>query len=173
MQVIIHGWGLNRTGKFVRRFVLSALAGVFFLSLASCNNIFEPGDPFTLSQLEVKIFKLINDHRLAIGRTALVWSDALAVEERSHSRDMAEGTVPIGHEGFDERAERINAIIPWSVIAENVAFAGSAEDAVDAWLKSPEHQIIIEGDYDLTGVGVAKNTLGSFYYFSQMFLKRR
>jgi uncharacterized protein YkwD len=110
---------------------------------------------------------------LSIGRTALVWSDVLAAEERTHSQNMATGLVPVGHAGFDERADRVNAIIPWSAIAENVAFAGSAEDAVDAWLKSPDHQVIIEGDYDLTGIGVAKNTLGSFYYFSQMFLKRR
>jgi uncharacterized protein YkwD len=157
----------------IRSLALFALAGAVFLLLASCNSFFEPGDPLTLARLEAKVFKLVNDHRLSIGRTALVWSDVLAAEERTHSQNMATGLVPVGHAGFDERADRVNAIIPWSAIAENVAFAGSAEDAVDAWLKSPDHQVIIEGDYDLTGIGVAKNTLGSFYYFSQMFLKRR
>lgn len=157
----------------ISRFALSVLAGVLFLSLASCNSFSDPADPFTIAQLEVKIFKLVNDHRLGIGLKALVWSDIMAVEERTHSQNMATGQVQVGHAGFDERADRINLFIPWSVIAENVAFAESAEAAVDAWLNSLEHLVILEGDFDLTGVGVARSTSDSFYYFSQMFLKRR
>jgi uncharacterized protein YkwD len=86
---------------------------------------------------------------------------------------MATSQVPIGHDGFYERIDRINQVIPWSMIAENVAFAGCADDAVDAWMKSPDHLEVIEGDYDIAGIGVAKSTSGSFYYFSQMFLKLR
>lgn len=171
MQVIYRGLNLSQRGKIVRALVFSALSAVLFLSLASCNGLFDPEDPLTTAEVEARVFKLVNDHRLGIGRNALIWNDAMAAEERAHSQAMAAGQVPIGHQGFEARSARINEIIPWSVISENVAFHGSAEDALDAWLQSRDHQVIIEGDYDLTGVGVAKNPLNSFYYISQMFLK--
>jgi uncharacterized protein YkwD len=157
----------------MRRLALFTLTGVLFLALASCNGPADAVNPLSIADIEAKVFQLVNDYRLSIGRNALVWSDIIAGEERAHSQAMATGQIPIGHDGFDERIARINELIPWSVIAENVALTGSAEAAVDAWLKSPEHQVIIDRDYDLTGVGVAKSTVGSFYCFSQMFLKVR
>jgi uncharacterized protein YkwD len=162
---------MSRTGKTVRWLTLSVLSGALFLSLPSCNGLFNFVDQLSSTDVEAKIFKLVNDYRLSIGRTALVWNDAMADEERAHSQAIANDQVPVGHQGFEDRIARINEIIPWSVIAENVASASSAEDALDAWLKSPDHQVIIEGDFDLTGVGVAKDPDGPFYYFSQMFLK--
>lgn len=164
---------MRRTGKMVRWLAISMLSAVLFLSLASCKNFFDFGDSLSIAELEAKTFRLINDYRLSIGRSALVWSDIIAAEERMHSQNMAAGQVPIGHDGFYDRIDRINEIIPWSVIAENVAFSGNTEDAVDAWLKSPDHLEILKGDYDFTGIGVAKNSAGSAYYFSQMFLKLR
>ena len=162
---------MSRTGKTVRWLALSVLSGLLFLSLPSCVNLFNSGERLSNPDLETKIFTLVNDHRLSIGRPALVWNDAMADEERAHSQAIANGQVPVGHQGFEDRIARIRKIIPWSVIAENVASARSAQEAVDAWLRSPDHQAIIEGDFVLTGVGVAKDPDGPFYYFSQMFLK--
>ncbi|MBE0664182.1 MAG: CAP domain-containing protein [Candidatus Aminicenantes bacterium] len=162
---------MSRTGKTVRWLALSVLSVVLFLSLPSCVVPFDSGDQLSTADLEARIFKLVNDHRLNIGRTILVWNDAMADEERSHSQAIANSQVPVGHQGFEDRIAQIKKIIPWSVIAENVASARSAEDALDAWLSSPDHQDIIEGDFDLTGVGVAKDPDGPLYYFSQMFLK--
>ena len=171
MLVIFHGWIMSRTGKTVRWLALLLLSAVLFLSLPSCVVLFDSGDQFSTADLEAKIFKLANDHRLSIGRTALVWNEAMADEERAHSQAIANGQVPVGHQGFEDRIARIKEIIPWSVIAENIASARNAQDALDAWLRSPDHQVIIEGDFDLTGVGVAKDPDGPLYYFSQMFLK--
>jgi uncharacterized protein YkwD len=171
MLVIFKEWMMNRTGKTVRWLALSVLGGVLFLSLPSCIGPFDTADQLSTADLEARIFKIVNDYRLSIGRTALAWNEAMADEERAHSQAIASGQVPFGHQGIDERIARINKIIPWSLISENVASARSAEDALAAWLKSPDHKVIIEGDYELTGVGVAKDPDGPLYYFSQMFLK--
>jgi uncharacterized protein YkwD len=162
---------MDQSGKTVRWLALSVLSVVLLLSLTSCAGLFDSGDRLSTAELEARIFKLVNDHRLSIGRKALVWNDAMANEERAHSQAMASGQVPLGHQGLDARIADINKIIPWSLISENVASALSAEDALDAWLKSPEHKAIIEGDYEFTGVGVAKDPDGLLYYFSQMFIK--
>jgi uncharacterized protein YkwD len=161
------------TGKMIRRPALSAATGVLLLSLVACTGLFGPSKSPSTADLEAKIFKLVNDHRLRTGRAALVWNDLMAGEERTHSREMAEGKVPFGHDGFYDRIARINESIPWAAVAENVALSESAEDALNAWLNSADHKANIEGNYNLTGVGVAKGTSGSVYYFTQMFLKPR
>lgn len=172
MKVIFNGGGSGRSVKTIRRLALSALSGLLFLSLASCEGLLDSEDGLSASELEARIFKLVNDHRLGIGRKALVWDDAIADVERGHSQAIASGRVPLGHQGFEGRIAQIKEIIPWSFIGENVASATSAESALAAWLRSAEHQVLIEGDFDLTGVGVAKDPDGPLYFFSQMFLRR-
>jgi uncharacterized protein YkwD len=171
MLVIFKGPAKSRGGKWVRRLALSVLSALLFLSLPSCIGPFDSSDQLSTTKLEARVFKIVNDYRLSIGLAALVWNDAMADEERAHSQAMASGQVPFGHQGFEERIARIAKVIPWSVIAENVASAGSAESALDAWLKSPDHKEIIEGNNEMTGVGVAKDPDGPIYYISQMFLK--
>ena len=40
-----------------------------------------------------------------------------------HSRNMAEGKVPFGHDGFNKRTDAIN--MPHELTCENVAFSGT------------------------------------------------
>jgi len=44
--------------------------------------------------------------------------------------------------------------------------------AVDGWLGSPHHRENIEGNFDRTGVGVARARDGTWYY-TQIFIARR
>lgn len=162
---------MSQSGKKVRGPAIFVLGGALLLSLTSCARIFDSAERLSTDEVEARIFKIVNDHRQSIGRKALVWNDAMADAERTHSQAMANGQVPFGHQGFDGRVTHIMEIIPWSYVGENVASAASAEDALAAWLRSAAHQDILEGDFDLTGVGVAKDPDGPLYYFSQMFLK--
>ncbi len=89
---------------------------------------------------------------------------------------MAGGRVPFSHQGFKQRVKVISRMIPYHSAAENVAYNQGYGDpdreAVQGWLKSTEHRINIEGQYDLTGIGIAKNAVGE-YYFTQIFIRRR
>jgi uncharacterized protein YkwD len=56
--------------------------------------------------------------------------------------------------------------------AENVAYGQlSAKAVVDGWLKSAPHKKNIEGNYNLTGIGLAKDRKGVIY-FTQIFLRK-
>lgn len=73
--------------------------------------------------------------------------------------------------------ERVQAIaIPYRAAAENVAYNRGYTDpvakAVEGWLNSSGHRRNIEGNYNLTGIGVAKNSQGA-YYFTQIFILKR
>jgi uncharacterized protein YkwD len=61
-------------------------------------------------------------------------------------------------------------------MGENLAFMKGYPDpvsvAVKGWINSPGHQKNMVGDYNLTGIGIAKNNAGE-YYFTQLFVKKR
>jgi uncharacterized protein YkwD len=155
----------------VRRLALLLVAA--FVSAAACDSLFAPSSNDTPAQIEQEIFKLINDFRRGIGAAELTWNDTIAEQARFHSQSMAAGTVPFGHDGFDDRAALIGETIPWRAAAEIIALAGSAAEAVNAWITSTEHRPAIEGNYNLTGVGVAMAKSGSSFYATQIFIKPR
>ena len=56
--------------------------------------------------------------------------------------------------------------------SENVAMNNSpipAQVVVRGWINSEGHKKNMEGDYDLTGVGIARSRNGS-WYFTQIFV---
>lgn len=153
-----------------------------FLSIAftSCSDDDNPVQPPTseFASLEQRVVSLINQERAdnADPLPALASRDVIADEARKHSREMADASIAFGHDGFSKRLENIGKVIAWQTGGENVAYNGGysdpAEKAVTAWMNSASHRDNILGDYDLTGVGIARNAQG-VYYFTQIFIKSR
>ncbi|MBN2143596.1 MAG: CAP domain-containing protein [Candidatus Aureabacteria bacterium] len=127
-----------------------------------------------LITLEQEIFSLINAHRSSANLPFLIMNPALVEEARHHSRAMSLSLTPFGHEGLKQRKKNISRLLPGNTIAENVAWANSstrvAEKIVKGWLKSGRHRKNIEGCYQTTGIGAAKNFKG-IYYITEIFWK--
>jgi uncharacterized protein YkwD len=141
------------------------------ISAVACRSPFVPSASDTPAQIEQDIFNLVNDHRRSIGLNELVWSDTIAEQARLHSQSMAAGTMPFGHDDFDGRLAVIAKTIPWRSAGEVVALAAAAAAAVDGWIAGPEHKPILEGNFDWTGIGVAK--AGTSFYATETFIKLR
>ena len=78
----------------------------------------------------------------------------------------------INHDNFGYRSEGIKYHDNAEVVGENVAYGyDTAEAVVNAWLNSPGHKAIIEGNYTHTGFGVMKCTKGRSY-FTQLFYRK-
>jgi len=127
-------------------------------------------------RVEKETFSLINQYRTAHDLPALTWSDAIAVEARGHSRDMATGDVDFGHDGFKGRVEKIKAVLGgFGGAGENVFMTNDLNEvarlAVETWLHSPHHLENIRGDYNYSAVGVWPDPHGTLY-FTQIFFKR-
>jgi uncharacterized protein YkwD len=124
------------------------------------------------ANLEVSVLQQINQYRASQGLKLLTRNSAIDNQARIHSQNMAAGKVPFGHDGFKQRVQAI--AIPFQGVAENVAynqgFSDAATQAVRGWLKSPGHLANIQGNYNLTGIGVATNSKGQIY-FTQIFLR--
>ena len=126
-----------------------------------------------VATLEQQVHELVNNHRTAMGLAPLEYNEDIARIARRHSRDMANGYVGMGHEGADERGRVLARTITYNQFAENVAansqtVSSAAEAAVTGWLNSPGHRVNIEGNYNLSGIGIARS--GNSFFFTQIFL---
>lgn len=126
--------------------------------------------------LEQKIHVQINNYRATKGKPPLTLNTTITKQARLHSQNMAARKVPFGHQGFSQRVSAIASVFPIMAAAENVAYNWGHSDpatvAVRGWINSPGHRFNIEGNYNLTGIGVAKSANGA-YYFTQIFIRRR
>ena len=161
------------TKLFIMKKILNvSLIFLFFLGFSCEDDGNGNGDNDELKQMEEDVLVLINAYRVdTLQMSSLTMNSFIREECRTHSENMADGTVPVGHEGVTERSARIKEELGLGIIAENVSVgANSAEAVVNSWLNSSAHKANIEGDYDLTGVGIAKDSNG-LLYFTQIFYK--
>ena len=135
----------------------------------------EPGGANYRTEVEQATFSLVNQYRKASDLPPLTWNNAIAKAARDHSRDMATGEVDFGHDGFNERINRLKIVLPglWGA-GENVLFTsdldGVARNAVTMWLHSPHHLKNIRGDYNTSGLGAWQKKDGTIY-LTQIFVK--
>jgi uncharacterized protein YkwD len=122
--------------------------------------------------LEQAILDLVNQHRRSKKLPPLQTNDLMEVEARRHSLDMATKRVPFGHQGLNIRMKKITERVSGvTQVGENVALGQrTARDVVDSWLKSAGHRANIEGNFRLTGIGVARDRK-SQTYFTQIFAR--
>lgn len=125
-----------------------------------------PPPPPTFTAYDEEILQLINAHRASIGRAALQKNQVIWEQANAHSRNMASGTVPFGHDGFSNRVAAIRAALGGSgSAAENVAMGySSAAAVVNGWLSSSGHRANIEGNYTRTGISAVRSAAGTWYY---------
>lgn len=124
-----------------------------------------------VSAMEVDILQLINVHRTGLKLPPLAFYAPIQSASQQHSNNMATGSVPFGHTGFSERANRLVNALRGSAAAENVAIGQrSAQEVVQSWLNSAQHRQNIEGDFNLTGISAIRDSNGD-WVFTQLFIK--
>lgn len=130
----------------------------------------------SLHSFEQSIHQQVNQYRQSQNLLPLRLDSTLSQQARLHSQAMAQGRVPFSHQGFDQRIEVISQALPYLSVAENLAtnrgYNNPSKQAVSGWLESQGHYTNLIGDYNLTGIGVARDSLGK-YYFTQIFVKSR
>lgn len=127
-----------------------------------------------MNSLELTTHNLVNRYRQSRNLPPLVADPAISAQAKAHSEEMARSG-NMSHDGFNQRADSVSKTIVYRSAAENIAFnAGHGQPelvAVKGWIASPGHQRNMRGQYDLTGIGVAQNAKGE-YYFTQIFVRK-
>ena len=118
-----------------------------------------------------RILDLVNQHRVSVGLATIQadqqYASAYAVDHTKYMIDMNQ----INHDYFSVRSAALKDRGALHV-GENVANGySSAEAVVNAWLNSPSHLDIIEGNFTHSGFGVVPNDNGTFF-FTQLFYSK-
>ena len=157
----------------IRRALLSFILVLFIGIVPGTGNLYAQAKTSPYTSMATEILTLVNEHRATIGKQPLVFNELINASAEGHSHNMATKKVPFSHQGFEGRTSKLSKQIkPSNSFAENVAYgANSAKEAVEMWLNSPGHKKNIEGDYNLTGIGIVNGKDGQLY-FTQIFLHK-
>lgn len=151
--------------------LIFAFLTFILLSLQACSQTTEQisGE----AQLQQSVLDYVNQYRKTKGLAPLKMMPIITAESLKHSKNIANGRVDFGHDGFEERADRLMSQIELSnAIAENVAYGKfSAQEVVNRWIASPGHKRNIEGKFTLTGVGIIRRADG-YLFFTQIFINK-
>lgn len=124
------------------------------------------------SSMQKGILFYVNQYRAKRGLKPLKMNLMMSKEAETHSREMANHKVGFGHKDFNKRIKHLySEIKDCRGGAENVAYNyKDAQDVVKNWMTSPGHRRNIMGSYNLTGIGLARDSRGKIY-FTQIFLR--
>jgi uncharacterized protein YkwD len=131
----------SRTGSFVRRGPLLLLTALILLAL--------PQPAAAVSEEEATFAGMVNDVRDRRGLTDLRLRERLSSIARRHSHRMA-----ARGELFHSNLRRTFLAFPYRVVAENVGYAGSLDQLLQAFLDSRPHRRTLLRTWRMTGVGV-------------------
>jgi uncharacterized protein YkwD len=156
----------------LKRYTL-ILFSIVLIGCSTSDKTIDRSTPSTpLLQREQEVHRFINQYRISQKLPPLTTNEVITRQARIHSHAMAKRKVPFGHNGFRKRVKRISKSLPYETASENVAYNKGYSDcslqAVQEWLKSTGHRKNISGNYRLTGIGIARNPEGG-YYFTQIF----
>jgi uncharacterized protein YkwD len=170
VMTIVMGWGNSQVSSQTMPAVSIPQLGQENFSIMTVGTVQSEQE---IAALEQSAYELVNQYRASLNLGTLKFNPQISQQARIHSENMAKHIVEFSHDGFDGRIETLEAQIVYLSAAENVAYTMGYDDpankAVEEWLKSDDHRQNIEGDYNLTGIGVAKNQQGE-YYFTQIFI---
>ncbi|MCK0124716.1 CAP domain-containing protein [Gelidibacter sp. F2691] len=121
--------------------------------------------------IEVEILELINAHRISLSLKPLHNLSIIKSVAFTHT-DYMVSINQVSHDNFYQRKASLVENAAAIKVSENVAYSyTSAETVVNAWLNSPGHKAIIEGDFTDFDISAEKNSEGK-WYFTNIFIKR-
>ena len=128
--------------------------------------------PANLSNLELEILDLVNQHRSDKGLSKLEQLNIISNVADTHTSYMIEND-QVSHDNFNQRVALLTSNAAAKNVGENVAYGfNSAQGVVTGWLNSEAHRNIIENpDYSHFGIAIEKNISGR-NYFTQIFIER-
>lgn len=148
--------------RALARFVTSFVAVVLLTTVTAVTVVASaPPAGATTSDTQA-LYQLTNQARQQAGLPPLQWDDGLAAIAQVWTVGMA--TVQsLSHNSL--LAAQISAQVTnaWTLIGENVGYAGSPTDLQDAFMSSSGHRANILGNYNRVGIGTVRDASGTVW----------
>ncbi|WP_051205571.1 CAP domain-containing protein [Salinimicrobium xinjiangense] len=114
------------------------------------------------SSIELEILDLVNQHRKSQAKKGLKLLDEISAQASSHTVHMIK-TTEVCHHNFGSRYMALAGKVGAKAMGENVGGGYRTSEAFfRAWLNSPGHSEIIEGEHTHFGIS-AKEGKGEVY----------
>jgi len=123
-----------------------------------------------VSEIEQEVIDVVNDYRVSQGLSTLKFSAVAYDYANAHNTYMIEEG-KISHDNFAKRSSELSLDANADYVSENLGKDFySAEQILEAWINSPTHKKVMEGDVNYTAVSVKADENGVLY-FTQLFFK--
>ncbi|KFF10434.1 CAP domain-containing protein [Flavobacterium hydatis] len=158
-----------------------ALVIVLLFTIYSCSNdtsisnepepIHEVVVEYNYTPIELETMDLINKYRVSKGLNALGKINYLSVKAEEHTNYMMANNA-VSHDNFADRLKDIVRTLGVIKVSENIAYNyNTPQEALDAWLNSPEHKKNIMADYTNFGISVRQHPINGRKYYTNIFVK--
>ncbi|QWX84816.1 CAP domain-containing protein [Cellulophaga sp. HaHaR_3_176] len=156
--------------KFLTIAILTSL-----ITLTSCSTTTQDEEvaiyeTVSVSTIEEEVLDLVNEYRASQGLNVVEFGNVAYSFAESHNEYMIEQGV-ISHDNFNVRSSNLTVEAKANFVSENVGkdFV-TAQGVVNAWINSPTHKRVMEGDFNYTAISVKEDSNGVLY-FTQLFYK--
>jgi uncharacterized protein YkwD len=135
---------------------------ILLILILSCTKNDESVTPqlynYQFSEKEIELFDVINAYRNNIGLNELQPNQHISYVCYEHNIYMIENNV-VNHDYFQQRVNNLQNTLGAVRVGENIAYNyQNPTSTFNAWLNSPGHKRIIEGDYTDFGLSITRGT---------------
>ena len=128
-----------------------------------------------VTDFEKKVHTAVNNYRATKGLSAITLQYLMVDDAQSHSRKMANGTAPYSVNSTDVVMVNLNTLknnLGGDAMGAVVQYSESenADTIVNRMVRDPQKRIVLEGNFNQTGVGSAKETATGRWYITQLFI---
>ncbi|MRI00167.1 CAP domain-containing protein [Kriegella sp. EG-1] len=123
-----------------------------------------------ISEIEQEVIDVVNDYRISKGLNTLQFSTVAYSYATDHNNYMIDAG-KISHDNFGKRSSNLSLETNSEYVSENLGKDFyNADQILEAWINSPTHKKVMEGDVNYTAVSVTADDNGVLY-FTQIFFK--
>ena len=153
--------------------------GLFIVTAMSCSPSAEDADmvvqihTYEYSTDELELMHIINNYRDSKGLNQLSVIDHISYLSAQHNQNMIQLN-SVNHNAFVERSNELIQLYGAVDVGENVAYNYNSNSGVlNAWINSPSHKKILEGNFTHFGLSIIKGTVSGKKYYTNIFIKER
>lgn len=126
---------------------------------------------YSYNAMEIETMDLINTYRVSKGLNPLEKINHMSFKSEEHDNYMILNNV-VNHNDFVARSENIIKTLGAKSVSENIAYNyNTPQGVLNAWLASPGHKEIIEGNFTHFGLAIKENPANGKKYFTNIFAR--
>jgi uncharacterized protein YkwD len=140
------------------------IISLLFTSCSKQDETIYPQYTYNFSQQENAVMNATNVYRNQIGLNTLKSIQHIGYISEEHNIYMIEQDT-ISHDYFQQRSDNLIQTLHAGHVGEVLAYNyTSPQSVLNAWINSPGHKNIIEGDFTNFGIAIKQDSNGRKYY---------